>query len=434
MLTPAHETARYRDIIELADVIDDDTFYRVRSDKEYSGRDFDVNHMAGIGYHALGHFTSLTKDNYMTAIKQFGYTSYWMEVGNSGGTILSDALLSVKYEISTKRTAENIYKGAYYTITPTVAALPLGIIAQDDIIQEAETTDYSYRGTLQKILAQDFFGRDDFVTTYTLDDATVTDVQIEKSEKGYKLTPTKSSGGAIVFDLKPTEATTFYFNVFDENSNKLNQSINERFSVSSPKYSISSFPVKKTNGLVCLGEYNATFKVTIKVLKTADVQDIGIVGIQADKLAEATQTVKTVGMRSVNNGFKGEYQAEGGECVFLSVPYDSGLRLKINGKKADLHEVYDGFIGFYLKEGTNKIEISYRTPGFIFGFGLFLIGVGLFVLVCPLDERKKQYLSKIETERFVSVAERIAFWGLIAVGVAVIVAIYIFPMIISGLT
>ena len=58
-----------------------------------------MNTLGGIGYNALGHYTSLTDSDYMSAIKKMGYTSYWMEVGNSGGSVLTDALLSVKYSI-----------------------------------------------------------------------------------------------------------------------------------------------------------------------------------------------------------------------------------------------------------------------------------------------------------------------------------------------
>ena len=95
----AHSVERHLQIMELADKIEDDGYYRVKSESEYSGYDFDVNMMSGLGYNALGHYTSLTNENYMKSIKQFGYTSYWMEVGNSGGTVLSDALTSIKYTI-----------------------------------------------------------------------------------------------------------------------------------------------------------------------------------------------------------------------------------------------------------------------------------------------------------------------------------------------
>lgn len=440
MHAPIHEPTRYQEIIDMENVIEDEDFYRVKTKKEYSGRDFDVNHLAGIGYHALGHFTSLTNDNYMMAIKQFGYTSYWMEVGNSGGTILSDALMSVRYEIGTAKNNQNIYKGNYYTITPTVGALPLGIITQDDVIAESKTTDYSDRVQMQKILAEDFFGNSDFVSTYTLEDAIVTNVTIEKTEKGYKLTPKNSTSGKIEFAITPLKKTQFYFNVFDQNSNALVQSINEKFSISAPNVNISKFPEKKNNGLVDLGEHDSTFKVSITVKQTVDIQDMGVVGIEKETILTEMQSVQAVGMRSVKNGYEGKYQAEGGECVFLSVPYDEGLHLRINGKRVEMHEVYNGFIGFYLKEGANNIRIRYRTPGFIMGVGITLIGVGLFMFVCPLAWRKredgKDGESIIVGEKEILLPNWLtetAYWGLLLAGLAVIALVYLFPLVLSGL-
>ena len=64
MLTPAHEVDWYQQVVELADKLPEDDFYRVKTDREYSGRDFDVNLMGGMGYNALGHYTSLTGSNY----------------------------------------------------------------------------------------------------------------------------------------------------------------------------------------------------------------------------------------------------------------------------------------------------------------------------------------------------------------------------------
>ena len=130
----------------------------------------------------------------------------------------------------------------------------------------------------------------------------------------------------------------------------------------------------------------------------------------------------------------GVYEAQGGECAFLSVPYDSGMQLKINGKKAALYEVYDGFIGFYLQEGVNNIQISYQTPGFILGLGLFLTGCALFMVICPWSKCRKEVLDSFETSHVKPWLQNVTYWALIVVGVAVIALVYLFPLVISGLT
>lgn len=422
MLTPAHEVDWYQQVVELADKIEDEGFYRVKSDKEYSGRDFDANLMGGLGYNALGHYTSLTRDNYMTAIKQFGYTSYWMEVGNSGGTWLSDALTSVKYEISGKATDEDIYDGTYFNISPTEAYLPLGVIAKADIIALNDGRKYDRRGELQKTLCEDFFGVDG-VTVYGLNDATAYNLTVSEEDGKYLLTP-NGSGAKLTFRVPVSALSTIYFNAFDENTNALKQAINEKFSVKASGYYTSSYPTQKNNGLLELGEYEArTVSVEIGVKETVRVRDLSVFAIENEMVRAAIAQTETVGLTAEKSSLVGRYEAKGGECVFVSVAYDEGMRLEINGKKAELYEVYDGFTAFYLEEGENEIELTFRPKGFSLGLGTSLVGLGLCAAAAAVWVWKKQ---RLETPASVDTA---AYYGLFAVGAAVIVVIYIAPMI-----
>lgn len=422
MLTPAHEVTKYQEAVELADVIDDESFFRVKSDREYSGRDFDATLMGGLGYNALGHFTSLTRENYMTSIKRFGYTSYWMEVGNSGGTLLSDALMSVKYQISDKKTTADVYNGTYYHIAPTTVSLPLGVITKKDIIALEENRAYDKRGEMQQILEKDFFDTNG-VTVYGMNDATAHHLTVEEENGKYLLKPT-SSAAKLTFDIPVSALTTIYFNAFDENTNALKQAINDKFSVKGPNYSLSTYPTQKRNGILRLGEYsNRTVTVEIGVKSEVRVKELCVIGIETQTITQAANEAKSVGLTAEKNRLTGNYKAKGGECVFLSVAYDQGMRLTINGKKAELYEVYDGFTAFYLQPGDNDIKISFTPKGFVLGTCITAIGVGLSVAVAVLWIWKKR---RLQTP---VVLDMVAYYGLLAAGVGIICVIYIAPMI-----
>lgn len=425
---PAHDVAWQQQVLELADKLEDDGFYRVKSDKEYSGRDFDVNLMGSLGYNALGHYTSLTKSNYMTAIKQFGYTSYWMEVGNSGGTFLTDALLSVKYSISSQRTSADVYQGEYFNISSLNAYLPLGIVTKRDIVKAAESgADYTRRAELQSILAEDFFGSAEGVTTYTLADATLSNLTMEECDGKYVLTPSGGTG-RIVFRVPVAETATLYFNAFDENTNALKQAINSKFSVSAPSFSLSDYPTQKQNGLVRLGEYSdREVTVTVTVKSAVTVRDVGLVALENERLTSAIGQTETVGLTAEKDSLSGSYTAKGGECVFLSVAYDSGMKLKINGKKAELYEVYDGFTAFYLEEGVNDISITFAPKGFVVGVIACLLGVGGCVAAIVLWFRKKWRFE------LPPVLESVAYYALLAVGAAVVLVVYALPLLLAAL-
>ena len=415
-----NNAGKYNNIVQLSNVIDDDGFYRVKTQR----KDFDVTMVSALGYNGLGHFTSLTNGNYMQAIKQFGYSSYWMEVGNDGGTMITDALLSVKYNISTKKTSQDVYQGDRYAIAATPVGLPLGIIARKDIIQAANTADYSDRGRMQEILYEDFFGENTCVTNYTLQDATLQGATATETGDGTRLTK-----GTIVFRIPVTEAETLYFNVFDNNDNALNQAINKDFDVYVPTtgYRFAEYPQKGYNGLLELGEFsNRTVEVQITVRANTTVKNFGVVSVEKAPLVQAAKDVKTIDLRAKNNRIHGTYRAEGGESVFLSVPYDSGFRLKINGKKVDYYKVYDGFIGFYLQEGDNHIELTYLSPGFPVAVFLTVCGTGLCIAAFVLWKRKKL---RVETH---AVMDKIAYYGLIVAGLAVIAVVYVMPLLLAA--
>ncbi|MBQ8430014.1 MAG: YfhO family protein [Clostridia bacterium] len=426
MRAASHSVERHLQIMELSDKIDDEGFFRVKSEKEYSGYDFDANMMGSIGYNALGHFTSLTNAEYMSAMKLFGYTSYWMEVGNSGGSILSDALLSVKYTIERTTGSGEVYQGKAYGISQTPAYLPLGVISQADIIAAWKPSDGIYpRAEFQQRLAADFFGTDDFVRVYGLDEAILRNLTVEEKDGKYLLTPTGSSG-KIIFKVPVDKAQTLYFNAFDENSNALHQAINKKFSLTVAGKTLD-YPAQKENGVLRVGEYEETeATVTVTVKEKVTVRDISVFSIENESLAQAVEKTKTVGLQARKNGYVGKYTAEGGECVFLSVGYDAGLTLKINGKKAKLYNVYDGFTAFYLQEGENKIEISYCPPGFAAGMCITLAGIGLVAAACVLWLWKKRRLDLSEK------TEKAAYYGLLAVGVAVIVFVYFVPLVLCA--
>ena len=234
--------------------------------------------------------------------------------------------------------------------------------------------------------------------------------------------------GTIVFKIPVTETQRLYFNVFDQNDNKLNQSINKDFDIYVPtnNFRWSQFPQQSCNGLLELGEFqNRTVEIRITVRANTTVQNFGIVSVKEEPLVEAAKQVKTLDLQSSKNKIYGTYHAEGGESVFLSVPYDEGFTLKINGKKADYYKVYDGFIGFYLQEGDNRIELSYLSPGFPVSVFLTVCGTGLCLAAFVLWKRKRL---RVEMPALVN---EIAYYGWIIAGVAVIAVIYVMPLLLA---
>jgi hypothetical protein len=191
-------------------------------------------------------------------------------------------------------------------------------------------------------------------------------------------------------------------------------------------YYLGSYPTQKQNGILQLGAYSQSVSVKIGVKQETLVKEMSVIVMENERTEQAIGQTPTLGLRVKKGKMKGEYTATESACVFLAVPYDEGLSLKINGKSAKLYEVYGGWTAFYLEEGVNKITLSFCPQGFVVGIVASLTGVALAVLGIWLFKRYGEKVPLV-------IMENIAYYGAIVAGLAVVCVIYVVPMILCAL-
>ena len=96
-----------------------------------------------------------------------------------------------------------------------------------------------------------------------------------------------------------------------------------------------------------------------------------------DRLSTNQLTVKSM----EKNNFSGEINVDkDNSMLFLSIPYERGWTVFVDGKKTDYEELYDSFIGINLNKGKHKIEMFFYPTGL--GVGILLTILGIIVLSC----------------------------------------------------
>jgi uncharacterized membrane protein YfhO len=78
---------------------------------------------------------------------------------------------------------------------------------------------------------------------------------------------------------------------------------------------------------------------------------------------------------------QGQINTNTNKLVYLSIPYDKGWHLKINGNNEKIIKVNAGMTGILLPKGKHNIELSYQLPYFYKGLVLLLIGVFLYTIL-----------------------------------------------------
>lgn len=420
--TAANGVGSYRQAVDLEGKIEDDSFYRVKTAAKY----FDVNLMGGIGYHTLGHYTSLDSQNYMFALKKMGYSSYWMEVNSNNGTLLTDALLSNRYTVKRKMDVTGsdtvIYQNQSYAIVKNELCLPLGIkitAAQAAFKALPNTT----RIDVQEYLYSNLLGgKGKLFTEYG--HTASSNVQYTRNDYYSLKKQDDTKKATLSYQIKVDGQQVLYFDCFMYLSNRLKELINDSFQITvNGRVIEQSYPNQSTNGLYQLGAFeNETVTVEVELLKNITAKSFGVYGLDVAKLQSTVSSVPGVEMRVSRNCVTASCEAEQGDSLYVSLPYDKGYRAYVNGHEAAISRMNDDFMAIPLQSGENQITLAFVPDGFAAGMGLCAVGILLLVLVLWRLRSGKYRLPRI-AESALS-----ALFGVLAGGVFIMV--YIFPVIV----
>lgn len=86
---------------------------------------------------------------------------------------------------------------------------------------------------------------------------------------------------------------------------------------------------------------------------------------------------------------EGTVKAESDGVMFLSIPYEKGWSVYVDGKKADTVKVLDAMLGVRISEGSHDIVLKYSPQGFKPGLAASGAGASLVILFIWLDDRKR---------------------------------------------
>ena len=410
--TSPDNVALYQRATELADKIEDDSFYRVKT----SSKLMHYNLIGSLGYPSISHYTSLTSQDYLFTMKRLGYTSVWMEAGSCGGTSFTDALLSIGYEITdSSNTNNSVYSNKSYSINKLPQKAGLGIVTSNDLSDKEEIPAELERSEVQQYIYSSLFNDNQLVYKYLYENKS----ESLNINNEYSFSGTGSLNYNIYIDGKQT----LYFDCFDEMTTNLSEPTYNSFSIYVNGRAIeTSYPYNKNNGVLYLGEFeNDYVSIQVNLLKSVECSSFGVFGVNEDVLTDALQNAASVNFQRDKGSLYGTYTAQENQTCFLAVPYDSGFTIKVNGEKVDYQKSMSAFISFPLEQGENEIEITYTPNGFTFGLIISIIGLALILLYIKFN-------SKIKISGKLSAY---AYYGIGAVGIVVLVLIYLIPVLIN---
>lgn len=418
--SPAHSVAGYQQLVDLADRLPQDGFYRVKADKKY----FDANMTGALGYNSLAHYTSLNSEDYLYAMKKLGYSSYWMEVNSNNGTLLTDALFSNRYTIAAKNKitplGKTVYRNSTYSILENQLFLPMGLVVSGDLAamealpdgERVDTQEYLYRTLLG--------GQDSLCTRY--EPVEQNNIIFGHStryvlQKGRNPEETSS----LTYQIAVEGQQTLYLDCFDALSNRLKEPINDSIQVVVNGTVLEkSYPNQRSNGLLELGVFqDEEVQITLVLLRDISAKSFGVFGMDVDRLASAVESAQSVEVAVNGSTLTASLQAQSGQSLSLSLPYDDGFTATVNGRPVDIARVNDAFLAVSLEEGSNDVVLHFYPDGLKTGAVLSGIGVLLLIALCLW------YRSGRKLPRWMEKAVTVPF---LALSYLVLAFLYLFPV------
>jgi uncharacterized membrane protein YfhO len=145
-----------------------------------------------------------------------------------------------------------------------------------------------------------------------------------------------------------------------------------------------------------LGEYKAGEMVTVRVPMSDDNKNgsakIYVYQLNQDVLLEGYNYLDQNRLQLTefeDTRFKGIVSSDTGRVLYMSVPYEEGWSVYVDGKKGKLIKLFDAMCAVNLDAGSHEIEMRYSPKGFVPGAAIAAVSFVGLILLYLLERRKK---------------------------------------------
>ena len=146
-----------------------------------------------------------------------------------------------------------------------------------------------------------------------------------------------------------------------------------------------------------LGEYQEGEMVTVRVPMKEDNKSgsvkIYVYQLNQDALLRGYEYLDQNRLHLsefADTHFKGTVSSDTGRVLYMSVPFEKGWTVYVDGKKGNLLRLFDAMCAVNLEPGSHEIEMRYSPQGFVPGAVIAVLSAVGLMLLFLLELRKSQ--------------------------------------------
>ncbi len=220
------------------------------------------------------------------------------------------------------------------------------------------------------------------------------DVKYEKTNNGYKIV-SNSSTGNIKLKINTDVANKIMYIRFKNNNIPTRKKNEITITINGNKNKLSYSKWKYYNN-------NTTFDYTLyddSVLDisftkgTYNISDINVFLLDYKDITNLNSNVDEFHFdmdKTKGDNIVGDIDVAENGYFNLSIPYDKGFNIYVDGKKTQYKETNVGFIGFKIASGHHDIKITYKAPYRKIGSIISMIGLISFILLFIYENKLKK--------------------------------------------
>ena len=362
----------------------DNSFYRLEKDYLYSQT---INDSMLFGYNGISQFSSTSNIKTEKFLECLGFRRLVSRIYYGQGSTRSvDTLLGIKYVLSSQDNFKNYVKVIDDEVNVYESINYLGwgyAINQVDTLSFTDNIFDNINRVYQSItgINDDLYYVSDYVINY---------YNLIKEDNIYKKKNLEEDS-YIAFNIEVISNDNLYMyfptNLLTTDFKTASLYINDVY--------YGKYFDKYNYGVIDLGQYQVGDKVCLKLyINNFDnyllfnryyiyYEKADVFNIMYDVLKENTLSLNMLSSSSL----KGSISLSKANDMLLTLPYEEGFIIKIDGKTIEYNSIYDSLITFKLPEGSHQIEINYLPKGFI--LGLIISVISFVITVCYLWYEKK---------------------------------------------
>lgn len=395
-------------LLSVIDETENDLFWRTECTSTYT-----LNDSSAYGYKGISQFSSSANVSITKFIKKIGL--YGSEAGNRYMYRISspatNALLGIKYIISKngQQHADETFL-EYYGNSETSYlyknkySLPLGYMMNEDILRLGndilDTSDYDIPFEYQNAIFKYATGiNEDLYTPQPVAVADHKGVYVTKNSYGnytYNINPDEKASAEMKFEYTVPENSMLYGYV----SNSFDKvAVKQDSRTIDSNIDVSDYPIMFPMGS-CEAGQNVRLEIDMNNDKANGSAKIMVYALNKDifeqmyqKLADEPFVITDFSDTKIT----GTVNALNDGIMYLSIPYEKGWSVYVDGEKQELLEIMDAVSGVRVSAGQHEIKLRYIPEGFIAGTSCTVISLVLFIMLAVLDFRKKKNIPESET-------------------------------------